>query len=284
MGEPFLTIIVLTYNTRDVVVRCLESFYTHALASGWQVIVVDNGSTDDTVGIVVQQFPNVKIIRSDKNLGFAAGMNLGLKEATGQVIVLMNSDVLASAETLRGAAEALLAQPEVGALSPLLRTPDGKPQAFAFGKDQSPWYLFRRGLKALLGLGPMHRWDVERPLEVDWVSGACMLVRREVVEQVGLLDEQFFLYFEDNDWCLRMRRAGWRILYDPRFEVVHVGGASLPQRDQASQIYYQSLIRFTAKHYGPLKAGIIRALLAGYRALRGGFARMLIRSIWKETP
>ncbi len=94
-----------------------------------------------------------------------------------------------------------------------------------------------------------------------------MLVRREVVEQVGLLDEQFFLYFEDNDWCLRMRKAGWRILYDPRFKVVHLGGASLPQRYQASQIYYQSLIRFTAKHYGPLMAGVVWILLAGYRTL-----------------
>lgn len=269
MGEPLLTVIVLTYNTRNLVVQCLKGFYEHGIASGWQIIVVDNGSTDGTASVVVEQFPKVRLIRSERNLGFAGGMNLGLKEATGQIIVLMNSDVLASAETLQDAAKSLLAQPEVGALSPLLRTPDGKPQAFAFGKDQSPWYLFRRGLKALLGLGPIHQWDVDQPLEVDWVSGACMLVRREVVDQVGWLDEQFFLYFEDNDWCLRMRKEGWRILYDSRFEVIHLGGASLPQRDQAHRIYYQSLIRFTAKHYGPFKAGIVRALLAGYRFLMG---------------
>ncbi len=283
MGEPLLTIIVLAYNNCDLVVQCLGNFYDYAAALEWQVVVVDNGSTNGTASLVVEQFPAVKLIRSDRNLGFAGGMNLGLKEATGRVIVLMNSDVLISAETLQGAAESLLAQPGVGALSPLLRTPDGTPQAFAFGRDQSPWYLFRRGLRALLGLGPMHQWNVTQPLEVDWISGACMLVRREVVGQVGLLDEQFFLYFEDNDWCLRMRKAGWRIFYDPRFEVVHLGGASLPQRDRASQIYYQSLIRFTAKHYGPLKAGMIRVLLAGYRALRKGFALRLPSSIWKGT-
>ncbi|MCS7179712.1 MAG: glycosyltransferase, partial [Anaerolineae bacterium] len=100
------------------------------------------------------------------------------------------------------------------------------------------------------------------------VSGACMFVRREVIEQIGLLDERFFLYFEDNDWCLRMRKAGWRVLYDPRFEVVHLGGASLPQRRHASQIYDQSLVRFIAKHYGPLKAWGIRVLLTGYRGLQ----------------
>jgi GT2 family glycosyltransferase len=267
MTSPFLTIVVLTYNTRDLVLRCLENFYSLAIRWGWQIIVVDNGSTDGTDQAVTEKFPAVELIRSERNLGFAAGINLGLQRAVGQVIVLMNSDVLTSAETLKAAAEALLAQPGVGALSPLLRAPDGKPQAFAFGKDQSPGYLLMRGLKALLGLGPMHHWDVKGPLEVDWVSGACMLVRLEVIQQVGPLDERFFLYFEDNDWCLRMRKSGWRVLYDPRFEVIHLGGTSLPQRYQASQIYHQSLIQFTAKHYGPLKAEVVRILLSGYRAL-----------------
>lgn len=266
-AAPFLTVVVLTYNTRNLVLQCLSNFYDRAICLKWQIVVVDNGSTDDTARALTEKFPAVELLRSERNLGFAGGINLGLRRAVGQVIVLINSDVLASAETLQGAAEALLAQPRVGALSPLLRTPDGKPQAFAFGDDQTPGYLFRRGLKALLGLGPMHQWDVKAPLEVDWVSGACMLVRREVVEQVGLLDDQFFLYFEDNDWCLRIRKAGWRILYDSRFKVIHLGGASLPQRDQANQIYYQSLIRFTTKHYGPLRAGVVRILLASYRAL-----------------
>lgn len=283
VGKPFLSIVILTYNTRDLVVQCLGHFYERAVDLGWQLVVVDNGSSDDTASTVIEHFPAVKIIRSKENLGFAGGMNLGLREVTGQVVVLLNSDVLVSAETLIGAAESLLAQSGVGALSPLLRTPDGEPQAFSFGQDQTPWYLFRRGLRSLLGLGPMHRWDVRQPLEVDWVSGACMLVRREVIEQVGLLDEQFFLYFEDNDWCLRMRKAGWRILYDPRFEVVHLGGASLPQRDWASQIYYQSLLRFIAKHYGSLDAMMIGVLLSGYLALRGARALKLPCSIWKET-
>lgn len=265
---PLLTIVVLTYNTRDLVLQCLEQFYEYALQQCWQVIVVDNGSTDNTTDTISKEFPGVELIRSERNLGFAGGINLGLRRALGRGIVIMNSDVLASGETLHRAIEALLAEPGLGALSPLLRTSNGHPQPFAFGNDQSPWYLFRRGLKALLGLGPMHQWDVKQPLEVDWVSGACMFVRREITEQVGLLDERFFLYFEDNDWCLRMRKAGWRILYDPRFEVVHLGGASLPQRHQASRIYDQSLIQFTAKHYGPLKAWAVRVLLKGYRVLQ----------------
>ena len=268
MDLPFLSIIVLTYNTRDLVLKCLDSFYGSATHHGWQIIVVDNGSTDDTARAVAERFPAVELVRSERNLGFAGGINLGLQRATGRVIILMNSDVLASAETLKAAARTLLAQPEIGALSPLLRTPEGKPQPFAFGRDQTLGYLLLRGLRTILGLGPMHQWDVKCPIEVDWVSGACMLVRREVVKQVGLLDEQFFLYFEDNDWCLRMRKAGWRVLYDPRFEVVHLGGASLPQRQRASQIYYQSLLRFTAKHYGAWRAKMVWILLSGYRVLQ----------------
>jgi len=268
MASPFLSIIVLNYNTRDLVLKCLDSFYGSAIHSGWQIIVVDNGSTDDTARAVAERFPAVELVRSERNLGFAGGINLGLQRAIGRVIVLMNSDVLASAETLKAAAGALLAQPGVGVLSPLLRAPDGKPQAFAFGKDQTPGYLVLRGLKTLLGLGPMHQWDVRHPLEVDWVSGACMVVRREAVEQVGWLDERFFLYFEDNDWCLRMRKAGWRVVYDPRFEVTHLGGSSLPQRNRAAQIYYQSLVQFTAKHYGLWKAKAIDALLRVYLVLR----------------
>lgn len=268
MSTPPVSVIVLTYNTRDLVLRCLEAFYDRALALGWQIIVVDNGSTDDTARVIPEQFPEVELIRSERNLGFAGGNNLGLRRARGRVIVLMNGDVRASAEVLGAAADTLIAQPDWGALSPRLVTPDGTPQPFAFGKDPAPGYLLLRGLKAILGLGPMHRWGVEHPVEVDWVSGACMLVRQEMVEQVGLLDERFFLYFEDNDWCLRMRKAGWRVVYDPRFSVVHFGGASLPQRYVANRVYYQSLVRFYGKHYGVVATAMLRIFLAIYRALR----------------
>ncbi|WP_322797996.1 glycosyltransferase family 2 protein [Thermoflexus sp.] len=265
--DQALSLVILTYNTRELALRCLAGLYEEALARGWQVIVVDNGSTDGTAEAIAGRFPGAELIRSERNRGFAAGMNLGLRRARGEVIVLMNADVEASADTLAAAAEALQARPDVGALSPLLRMPDGRPQPFAFGGDPSPIYLLRRGLRALLGRGPLHRWEVEEPIEVDWVSGACMLVRREVIERVGLLDEGFFLYFEDNDWCRRMRRAGWRIVYDPRFQVVHWGGASQPQRDLAIRWYDQSLIRFTAKHYGWGWAGVLWLLLQGYRWL-----------------
>ena len=152
MGRPLLSLVVLTYNTRDLVVQCLESFYEQAVSWGWQVIVVDNGSTDDTASVLIEKFPGVELIRSEKNLGFAGGMNLGLRVATGRVIVLMNSDVLASAETLKAAAEALLSTEGAGALSPLLRMPDGRPQPFAFGKAQLKVYCGLQNRRS--GFGP----------------------------------------------------------------------------------------------------------------------------------
>lgn len=267
MPSPTISIIVLTHNTRDLVLRCVAGFYDRALLLGWQIIVVDNGSTDGTVQAVAERFPVVELIRSERNLGFAAGNNLGLRRAIGRVVILMNSDIITSAETLQALAEELLAHPEIGALSPRLVTLDGTPQPFAFGSDPQLGYLLRRGLRAVLHRGPMHDWAVDHPIEVDWVSGACLCIRQEVIQQIGLLDERFFLYFEDNDWCLRMRQAGWRVVYNPRWQVTHLGGASQPTRQLTSQTYYRSLTEFYAKHYGPTATLFLRLLLPIYSRL-----------------
>ena len=266
---PFVpgSIIVLNHNTRDLTLSCLHNFVAKLRAVGWEVIVVDNGSTDGSEQAIREAFADVKVIRSERNLGFAGGNNLGLCEAQGAVVILINSDVLAPAETLRDLADSLLAQPTTGAISAGLMTPEGRPQAFAFGADPTVGYLLRRAAYALLGLGAMHEWDIAQPVQVDWVSGACLAVRREVVQQVGLLDENFFLYFEDNDWCLRMRQAGWRVIYEPRLRVTHLGGVSQPQRRVANQYYYQGLVRFYRKHYGCGPALLLRLVLGPYQLL-----------------
>ncbi len=268
MAKVPASVIVLTYNTRDLTLRCLSSFYTEALAHGWQIIVVDNGSSDSTAEAIAEHFPGVQVLRSEKNLGYAAGNNLGLRRAMGEVVILLNSDVLASFSVLQGLTETLKAQPQVGAISAGLLTAEGRPQAFAYGCDPRPGYLLHRGLRALLGLGFMHRWDVSQPIEAEWVSGACLCVRQEVLQQVGLLDERFFLYFEDNDWCLRMRQAGWRVLYDPRWTVTHLGGASGIQRNLISSIYYRSLAAFYDKHYSLPATLTLRVLIKCYVLLK----------------
>ena len=267
MNRPPASIIVLNYNTRELTLNCLATFGPALNRCGWQIIVVDNGSSDGSVEALPAQFPFTQIVRSERNLGFAGGNNLGLRHAAGDVAVLLNSDVLAAADTLQALAHQLQVRPDAGIISAGLRTPSGEAQAFAYGDDPTLTYLVRRGSRALLRRGSLHRWDVDQPIETQWVSGACVAVRREVVLQVGLLDERFPLYFEDNDWCLRIRQAGWKVIYDPRFTVTHLGGQSQPQRRVANQLYYQSMIKFYAKHYGVAKTFLLKCLLAPYQLL-----------------
>ncbi len=267
MNQPPASIIVLNYNTRELTLKCLTSFAPALSRRGWQIIVVDNGSSDGSVEALQAQFPFVEIIRSKRNLGFAGGNNLGLRQATGNVAFLMNSDVLAAADTLQALAHQFAVQPKAGVISAGLRTSNGEAQAFAYGDDPTLTYLLRRGSRVLLRRGPLHRWDVDQPIETQWVSGACVAVRGEVTRQVGLLDERFTLYFEDNDWCLRVRQAGWKVIYDPRFRVTHLGGQSQPQRRVANRMYYQSMIKFYAKHYGTAKTWLLKCLLAPYQLL-----------------
>jgi len=267
MSIPTATVILLNYNTGDLTVQCLERISTDLEAAGWEIIVVDNGSSDHSAETIRARFPHWPVLTTPHNLGFAGGNNLGLRQARGEALILLNSDVIVSAAALVKLVEHLQARPDAGAISPGLRTATGEPQTFAFGDEPTLGYLIERGLRAILRLPAMHDWAVKEPLEAQWVSGACLCVRRAVIQQVGLLDERFFLYFEDIDWCLRMRRAGWRVYYDPTVTATHLGGAAQPQRRLANRIYYDSLMKFYAKHYGPLDSALLRLALWPYQQL-----------------
>jgi GT2 family glycosyltransferase len=159
------------------------------------------------------------------------------------------------------------ARAEVGACSPRLLRPDGAPQPFAFGGDPTFKYLLARGLNRLLFRRYLHDWATNTPQEVDWVSGACLLVRRQTVERVGGLDENIFMYFEDNDWCLRIRQAGWKICYNPQVSIIHLGGQSLARNPTARQAYYRSLEYFYSKHYGRTARLLLHFGLITYKLL-----------------
>ncbi len=261
------SVIILSFNTRSLTLDCLERFAKPVLDRGWEVILVDNASVDGTADAVRKRFPRVTIIESADNRGYAAGNNLGLRRASGETVILLNSDVQVTPGALEALVDYLAAHPQVAAVSAGLGTPDGQPQAFAFGDEPTPGYLLRRGLRRLSGRGPLHNWAVDHPVDADWVSGACLAVRRQALEQVGLPDEGFFLYFEDVDWCLRMRRVGWRVVYQPGIRVVHLGGASEPGRSTANHLYHESLVRFYHKHYGWVWGMIARLSVKMYRWL-----------------
>ncbi len=261
------TIVIVSYNTRELTLSCLIQIQNVLGDDEWRIVVVDNASTDGTADAVRAAFPLVTVMRSEHNRGFGAGNNLALRTVTSETVILLNSDVITDPTTLRNLVARLIADDDIGALSPLLVTQGGQGQAFAFGSDPTLGYLVRRGLRALLRRGPPHDWNATAARDVDWASAACIAIRYGALKKVGLFDENIFLYFEDNDLCLRIRHAGWRIVYDPVLQVTHLGGASMPNRGSANQRYYESLVYFYRKHYGTTAASLLGLLLAPYQAL-----------------
>ncbi|PKO22875.1 MAG: glycosyltransferase family 2 protein [Chloroflexi bacterium HGW-Chloroflexi-1] len=282
MKQPTLSVIIVNWNVCDLLRDCLRSVLwgresevrsqeanRSALIPALElrapeVLVVDNASIDGSAEMVAREFPTVRLIRNAENLGYARANNLGIAASTGRYVLLLNSDTVVPPAALAELVAFMDAHPEAGACSPQLLGADGRPQPYAFGCDPMPDYLMRRGLYRLLLRRPLHDWGAAEVQAVDWVSGACLLTRRAVIDQVGALDEQFFMYFEDNDWCLRMRAAGWKVYYNPNVCITHIGGQGLIQNPAARRAYYRSLEYFYAKHYGPLARGLLKLFLPVY--------------------
>jgi hypothetical protein len=203
------------------------------------------------------------------NLGFARASNQGIAAAARRYVLLLNSDTLVDPGALSGLVELLEERPDAGAVAPRLLQPNGEPQPFAFGSDPTLAYLLRRTLVRIVSGRGVHDWRTNRTRAVDWVSGACMLLRRRALEEVGVLDENIFMYFEDNELCLRLRKAGWKVYYHPKVEITHRGGGSRRNDAEANRAYYRSLDYFYAKHYTRLARFVLRAGLIPYRRLLG---------------
>jgi len=263
------SIVILNYNTCDLLSQVLQSLSPDLFVAGWQVIVVDNASTDGSADMVTRDFPAVHLIRSPENLGFARGNNLGIRASDPETpyILLLNSDTVTKPASLTALVRFMDVHPDAGFVSPRLLRPDGTPQPYAFGGDPTPTYLLRRGFNQLALHRYLHDWGTEQLQPVDWVSGACLLARRAAIEQIGLLDEHIFMYFEDNDWCLRIRKAGWKVYYNPQVEIIHLGGQSLKKNPKAQSAYYDSLAYFYAKHYGRMSQWLLRLMLPLYRRI-----------------
>jgi N-acetylglucosaminyl-diphospho-decaprenol L-rhamnosyltransferase len=262
--EQTLSVVIVNWNTRELLHNCLKAI--GPIDNKHSFIIVDNGSTDGSQAMVRSQFPNVTLIANRDNLGFAAANNQGISATNSRYVLLLNSDTVASPQVLQDLAAFMEEHPDAGACSPRLVGTDGTPQHYAYGGDPTIPYLLRRALARLILRRPLHDWDTNDIQTVDWVSGACMMVRREAIQQVGLLDEDFFMYFEDNDWCLRMRKHGWRIYFNPQIEITHIGGQSSIRSTGAQRYYRQSLIHFHRKHYSRLEQAALRILLPLYTA------------------
>lgn len=268
---PILSVVIVNWNVRDLLARALES-----IRSSWpapesiEVIVVDNASQDGSADMVRSAFPAVHLIASGQNRGFTGGNNLGIRAATGEYVLLLNPDTEIVADALGTMVTYLQEHPDVALVGPKLLDPDGSPQSSRRRfPSLSVLFLESTWLQSLLPRRRLQQYyvdDVEDSgiQDVDWVTGAAMMVRREVIETVGLLDEGFFMYCEELDWCRRIRSAGWRIVYVPAAQVIHYGGKSSDQVVAARHIYFQSSkVRYTRKHHGRWAAEVLRLWLLG---------------------
>jgi hypothetical protein len=246
-----MDVIIVNYKSTRQLLRCLESFAAETTRTPVKVIVYDN-TAHDGIGFVEKKFPEVTIRHDGRNLGFAGAANKALAESDAPYITLLNPDTI----VLRGFFKTMLSYMEkngdVGIAGPGILNGDGSIQGSARSFPNALTGLFGRG-SMLTKLYPKNRISranilIDRsnggsPIEVDWVSGACMVVRREAIDQVGPLDERFFLYWEDADWCRRMHQKGWKVIYFPEPRVVHyVGGSS-------SSRIFRSMLDFHVSAY-----------------------------------
>jgi len=263
-----LTIVVVTFNARDDVIACLASVHAAPPDRPWTVVVVDNASTDGTPEAITAHWPALSLHRLTANRGFAAANNVGIRGSDGVLILLLNSDTLIGAGQIERLCRALESSPRAAAAGPRLLGGDGR-QELSFGPMISPLGELRQRVRAgLLAHAPIPlqrgmRARLQRAQEVDWVSGACLLVRRAAAEQVGLLDERYFMYCEDVDFCAALRAAGHRVLFVPDAIVTHLRGRSRATAPIATSRHYrESQLAFYRKHHPKWARWLARYLRA----------------------
>jgi GT2 family glycosyltransferase len=254
-----LTIIIVNWNTRDLLADCLSSIAATAGALAPEIIVSDNGSTDGSREMCRDRFPHVIFLENGANLGFGAANNRGLMQASGEYCLLLNSDTILQPAALTNAVAFMGGHPDVGGLGAMLLTSAGEVQR-SVEQASSITASLRHHLH--LGTSAHKRADyyAHEHLDVDYVSGAFLLLRREAIAAAGMFDEQFFMYAEEADLCLRIRRAGWRIAYTPEARVIHLGGGSAASDAARNLQRVVSRLRFLKKHHSPLYFQAFRLL------------------------
>jgi len=283
-------VIVVNYNTADLLERCLEALRATQLDRPCTVFVVDNGSRDASVARVRERFPEVVLLETGANVGFARANNLALRRVLAFVpeqvrrahaVLLVNSDCFVEPETIQRLVGVLDREPDVAVVGPKLVLPDGRLDLACRRSFPTPatalWKL--TGLARVFpGSRRFARYnltfcDPDEPLDVDAVSGACMLVRLQAVVEAGLLDEAYFMYGEDLDWAYRIKQRGWRVRYEPAARAVHLKGGSWGRRDpRVLWEFYRAMALFYRRHYAAHQPVLLRWLVYAGIGMRFGVA------------
>ncbi len=274
-----LSIVIVNWNTRDLLRDCLASIDAGLGGLAAEVLVVDNASDDGSADMVRREFPEATVIENARNLGFAAGNNVALRRAAGRYIMLLNTDTLVHGDVLSEVVAWMDARPEVGVLGPRVLNADGTVQASC-----SAFPSLRHLAMQTLGLTRIARldayrmtgWDRASERRVEVISGAAMVVRRSAMDEVGLLDEAFFFYGEETDWCHRFAKAGWDLVFAPIPAVTHFGGGAVGKLNHRRDVLMtEGTTRLHRKHGGRLAGPACFAILAAHNASRAVFWTLL---------
>jgi hypothetical protein len=260
-----LSVIIVSWNTCQVLRECLESVQRQRSSASIDVWVVDNASKDGSAEMVRETFPAVHLIENSENVGFARANNVAVAASSGRYVLLLNSDTV----VLPGAFDALIdfldAHPEAGAAGAHTLNPDGSLQVSTYPSPtlaRELWFLLHLDRLRPYGAYDMAQWSSDQPRPVDAVLGACLIVRRATLDQVGALDPAYFMYSEEIDLCYRIRRAGWRIYWVPQAKIVHYGGQSTRQVAASMFIQlYRSKVLFFRKNQGRWAAVVYKLVL-----------------------
>ena len=270
---PDVSVLIVSWNTCRLTLGCLASLGEAAGSLRWDAWVVDNASTDGSVEAIRASFPGVRVIARHSNIGFAAANNQAIVASQGRYVLLLNSDTVMAPGALETLVRFAEIHPRSGVVGAMLLNADGSFQA---GPTRFPnlW----NEVMSVTGIGArlFHRGypsrgarSSARVQQADYVGGACLLARRAAIDEVGGLDEGYFMYSEEIDWCWRMRQASWEIWYTPESRVVHYGGESTRQvREDMQRALYRSKVRFFRLHRGSRAASCLTGLLVGMTRVR----------------
>ena len=273
---PDLSIVLVNWNACEMTSAALESIGAHTRDISYEIFVIDNGSTrDGSVEQLPRRFPAITFIPNSSNMGFSIANNQGIARARGRYVLLLNNDTVQTENALGAAVGYMDAHAEVGALGILHRNADAdrseQASAFAFPR---PW----REVATLIGVrwatdyGAPFTADIER--DVDWVCGSFLLMRRACLEQIGRLDERFFIYDEDIDWCRRARTAGWKIRFWPGASMVHVGASARPFMKDKTFVHFRSHLSYIRKHHSSFPATLYYLVMVGRLTLATSWQAM----------
>jgi hypothetical protein len=270
-----LSIIIVNWNTRNLLVDCLQSICDTTPAeelSLYEIFVVDNASSDDSVDCVRRRFPWVKLIVNPVNVGFGRANNQAIDQSSGEFVLLLNSDTKLLPGAFSELTDFMQRTPQAGAAGSRLLNPDGSTQpscTYVPSLGREMWRLFHLDTLVRYASYDMLRWPLDRSQPVEVVQGASMIVRRTVIESVGVFDCDYFMYSEEVDWCDRILRAGWQIYWTPTSRVIHYGGQSTRQAARGMFLHlYRSKLLFFRKQRSVLEAKLYKLLLAGAALVR----------------